>query len=524
MFDLLVRNGEIVDGSGRPRFKGDVGVRQGRIVAVGQLANATATETIDAAGRIVAPGFIDVHNHSDGWLLTQSHLWPKTSQGFTTEVLMADGISYAPTRPEDAPQWIHYLRPLNALKQSDYDGWQSMTDYAERIAGANVQNFAMHIPYANLRVLHTGWSRAAVDDFQMRSIKADIAAEMANGAVGLSTGLDYISQCFATTDELVEACGPVAAAGGLYVTHVRYKKGLLPAVAEAVEIGDRSGVKVHVSHLKSLDPREVEELLRYIDTVASQRCDFSFDVYPYQPSSTMLNYLLPYEVWEGGPLASVDRLRDPAVRRRFRDGLAAYRLPLARLRIAWCQDAGYAEHQGRTLAEVVDEAGLPPEETLLRMLIDNNMSVLLVLEDGEDRHVYPMLRHKSCILGTDGIYHPLGRIHPRMYGSAGRLIGPLVRDAQLFPLEEAVARLSGRPAERFGLRDRGVIAEGKAADLVIFDPSRVADIATYDDPHQTCDGIDHVVVNGTPIVRAGEPLETPGERLPGAWLKAQFGG
>jgi N-acyl-D-amino-acid deacylase len=521
MFDLLIRGAEVADGSGRSRFQADIGVRDGKIASVGKLADAQARQTIDAAGKIVAPGFIDVHNHSDGWLLVQPHLWAKTSQGFTTEVLMADGISYAPTTAEDAPQWIHYLRSLNGLKQSDYDGWLSLTDYAARLDKANVQNFALHIPYANLRVLQTGWSRAAVDDFQMRSIRADIAAEMANGAVGLSTGLDYISQCFATTDELVEACVPVAQAGGLYVTHVRYKKGLLPAVAEAVEIGERSGVKIHVSHLKSLDPREVEALLKYIDTTASHRCDFSFDVYPYQPSSTMLNYLLPYEIWERGPLAAVDALRDPAVKRRFADGLAAYRLPLGRLRIAWCQDSGYTDYHGRTLEDVVNEAGLPPEETLLRMLIDNNLSVLLVLEDGDDRHVYPMLKHSKCILGTDGIYHAGGQIHPRVYGSAGRLIGPLVRDAKLFSLEDAVARLTSRPAERFGLVDRGVIAEGKVADLVVFDADEVSDMATYSDPHQTCSGIETVVVNGQVVVRNGEPAEISGE-LPGRWLKAEF--
>src|SRR5262245_13122186 len=219
MFDLIVRHGTLIDGTGQPRRRADVGVRNERIAAIGDLSAEGSHRTLDAGGRVVAPGFIDLHNHSDGWMLRQPHLAAKTTQGFTTEVLMADGISYAPVRPHDAAQWLFYLRSLNVLRQDEYRGWKSLADYQALLDRTNVQNAATHIPYANLRVNACGWGRAAPDDYQMREIQAAIRQGMDEGAVGLSTGLDYISECFATTDELVEACTALVPRRGLYVTH-----------------------------------------------------------------------------------------------------------------------------------------------------------------------------------------------------------------------------------------------------------------------------------------------------------------
>ncbi|MGH7202170.1 MAG: amidohydrolase family protein, partial [Planctomycetaceae bacterium] len=243
MFDLLIRGGEVIDGARSRRSKADVGVRGDRIAAVGELSEADARRVIDAAGKVVAPGFIDVHNHSDGWLLRTPHLTPKTLQGFTTEILAADGISYAPVDEHTATDWLFYLRSLDGLRLEDYRGWRTLREYLDCIAGRNVQNAAAHVPYANVRALSCGFGPAAPDDFQMRQIQSEIRRAMDEGAVGLSTGLDYIVQFRATTDELIAACRPVAEAGGLYATHMRYKIGLLPALEEAFEIGRRSGVR-----------------------------------------------------------------------------------------------------------------------------------------------------------------------------------------------------------------------------------------------------------------------------------------
>jgi N-acyl-D-amino-acid deacylase len=518
-FDLIIRGGTVIDGTRAPRLRADVGVRGERIEAVGDLSAAESREVIHAEGRIVAPGFVDLHNHSDGWLLKRPHLAAKTTQGFTTEVLMADGISYAPVRQSNAAEWIYYLRSLNALRIDEYRDWESIADYLALIDRNNVQNAATHIPYANVRVNACGWGRCVPDDYQMREIRAAIRQGMDEGAVGLSTGLDYISECFSTTDELVEACAEMADRRGLYVTHIRYKKGHLPALREAVEIGRRAGVPVHISHLKGRDAAQGEQILEYIDRVARHEVDFSFDVYPYQPGSTMLNFLLPNEVWEDGPLAVLPKLTDPAIRERFSKGLEIYDLDLDQIHIAWTHSKENACHQGKLLSEYVLETGLPAADALCNLLIEERLAVLLVFNQGDDRLVEPFLKHDLYLMGSDGIYFDDGVIHPRMYGSAPRVLGPCVRDRKLFTLEEAVYKLSGGPARRFGLRDRGEIRKGAFADLVIFDAATVTDRATYSDPHQTGVGIEQVVVNGVPIVVDGAPRTEFQGHLPGRVLR-----
>ncbi len=515
----------MIDGSGSARFVADVAVRQGRIAQVGNLAGAEAARTIDVAGLIVAPGLIDVHNHSDGWLLKTPHLTPKTLQGFTTEIIMADGISYAPASPENIREWLFYLRSLNALRMDECGAYATVDEYLEQIAGRNVQNVAAHLPYANLRALARGFGPGKVDDYQAREIRAGIRRGMAEGAVGLSTGLDYIAECYADTDELVDACSVMAEFNGLYVTHVRYKIGLLPALKEAVEIGRRAGVGVHISHLKGSSEREVEQVLEYIDTVARHEVAFSFDVYPYQPGSTMLNFLLPYEVWNQGPLAVLSAMQRPEARRRFAEGLKAYKLNLDNIHLAWLPSRENAHHQGKFLSDYVAEVGRPAEEALYDLLIEERLAALLVFNEGEDQLVQPMLQHDLCMLGTDGIYFPDGAVHPRMYGSVGRWLGRAVRDWKLFSLEEAVYKASGFAAQRFRLPEVGAVRAGAWADLMVFDPATIADRATYENPHQPTVGVRHVIVSGVPIVGDGQPAPTEelGERLPGRVVRTAQG-
>ncbi|NKB71986.1 MAG: amidohydrolase family protein [Candidatus Latescibacteria bacterium] len=517
MYDIIIRNGTVIDGTRAPRFKADIGLVGDRITGVGDLAAQEAGHTIDAAGKIVAPGFVDTHNHSDAWLLKTPHLLPKTKQGFTSEVIMADGISYAPVDDNTRHEWIFYLRALNALLYQEDKGWESLADYMGHIEGHNVQNAATHIPYANLRAMACGWGRKVPDDFEMGQIIADVEKGMDQGAVGLSTGIDYISECFATTDELVEACRPMAAKQGLYVTHVRYKKGTLEGVQEAVEIGRRAHVPVHISHFKATTPQQTEELLAYVDNVASQEVDFSFDVYPYLPGSTMLNFLLPYAIWEEGPIAAMTHLKDPAMRRQFAQYLQ--NTPLDKAFIAWLPSRDNAHYQGQTLADYIAQVGKPAADALCDLLIEEHLAVLLVFHHGDDAGVFDYLKHDKFMIGTDGIYFPDGAVHPRMYGSAGRILGPCVRDHRLFSLEDAVYKMAGYPASRFGLTDRGTIAAGKFADLVVFDAETVVDRATYQDPHQYTEGIEHVLVNGTPIIAAGDPVDDLPNPLPGRYLR-----
>ncbi len=519
MYDLIIKNGTVIDGTGAPRRRADVGVSGERIVLVGDSDSLDGKNTIDARGMVVAPGFVDVHNHSDGWLLKIPNLLCKTSQGFTTEVLMVDGISYAPVSPATAPHWFLYLLALDGLQLSDYTGWRSISEYLTLLDRHNVQNVIAHIPYANVRSLAYGWGGGPPDDVQLNVMRQEVRKGMEEGAVGVSTGIDYIAQCFASTDEIVEVCEAMAPWNGLYVTHMRYKKGLMKALEEAVEIGRRAGMPVHISHLKGRSLEEADEILSYVDRVACREVDFSFDVYPYLPGSTMLNYLMPYEVWTEGPLAAFKKLADPGVRSRVSEVLSDHHTPHDQIIIAWVGSKQNARIQGMSLKEFVDCSGKNRTDALCDLLIDERLGVLLVFHHGDDRIVDPMLVHPKFMMGSDGVFFEDGLVHPRVYGSAPRLLGPLVRDRKLLSLEDAVRRLSGYPAERFGLKDRGVIREGAFADLVVFDPDTVTDRATYKDPHQFPEGIPYVAVNGTVIVSEGKAVENLGEELPGRMLK-----
>jgi len=517
LYDLIIEKGDLIDGSRAPRRRLDLGIRGDRVASIGDLSGEKARQRLDAKGKILAPGFVDVHNHSDAWLLKIPHLLPKTTQGFTTEVIMADGISYAPVNPHTAPDWIFYMRALNALLYEEYTGWQSLGEYMAALDGRSVQNAITHLPYANVRVLAQGYGRAAPDDFQMSQIRGMVEQGMAEGAVGVSTGLDYLSEFFASTAELAEACAPMSAQGGLYVTHVRYRKGTLEGVKEAVEIGRRAKVPVHISHLKGTTPEQIDAILSYIDQTAVHEVDFTFDVYPYLPGSTMLNFILPYEVWEEGPMGVLPRLKEPQIRARFAHGLAAYKLD--QTFIAWLPGKENSRYLGKSLAQYVAAVGKPAADALCDLLIEEHLAVLLVFHYGDDKLVFPFLAHEKYMMGTDGIYFPDGAVHPRMYGSAGRLLGSCVRDHHLFSLEDAVYKLSAHPASRFGLKDRGLLKEGAFADVVVFDPQAVADRATYQDPHQYCTGIDHVFVNGVQIIREGKEVKDLPRPLPGRALK-----
>lgn len=517
MYDVIIKNGVIIDGTRKPRYQADVAIQGEQIVQIGDLSEAQAAQIIDASGQCVAPGFIDVHNHSDAWVLRKTHLTPKTTQGFTTEVIMADGISYAPVNPHTVHDWIFYLRSLNGLRLDEYRGWQTLGEFTALLDRQNYQNVMTHVPYANVRSMLCGFGRARPDDYQMQEMLAIIREGMEAGAVGLSTGLDYICECFADTAEITAACRGIAPEGGLYVTHIRYKQGILRGVQEAVEIGKLAGVPVHISHLKTAFPQEAEALLKYIDEVAVNEVDFSFETYPYVASSTMLNYYLPYEIWEQGAIAAQQHLKDQNLRTKVALRLQA--LDLTQLFIGWLPGRDQAQYQGMSIATYAAQTGQNPADAVCNLLIESGMATLMVLNPGDDTLIDPFLAHPRCMIGSDAIFFADGHVHPRAYGTATRVIGPCVRDRKVFSLEDAVYKLSGYSAERFGLKNRGVIKEGYAADIVIFDADTVTDLATLENPHQPSTGISHVLVNGTAIITDGQPLTLPDDRLPGRYLK-----
>ena len=519
MSGTLIKGGTIIDGIGSPPRVGDVRITGDQIASVGRLSAQPGETVVDAAGCWVTPGFIDVHTHMDGWLVKTPLIESKLRQGFTTEVIMSDGISYAPVSRHNAGEWIHYLKGLNALQQEDYANWELIADYMSLLDGRNAQNALAQVPYANVRVLACGWGQSAPDDYQTLEIQDRIAQAMADGACGLSTGLDYVAQCWADTDELVRAAEAIADYNGIYATHVRYKHGTLAGMQEAVRIGKQSGAKVHISHLKGNSEQERDELLAYIDNEAIHEVDFTFDVYPYLPGSTMLNYLMPYEVWRNGPLGVMSALTG----RRLRDGVthaAASRLELDNAVIAWVPGKGNTHWQGATLRSYIEASGKPAGDALCDFLIEENLAVLLVFHRGADELADAFLQHPRFLLGTDGILHPGGHVHPRQYGSVPRMLDTLISRGVL-SLEQAVHSMSGRSADRFGLRKRGRIEEGCFADLLVIDPQRFKERNGFDNPAVPAEGLDHMWVNGQPVISSGSLMDSGADRFPGRALRYQ---
>lgn len=512
--DWIIRNGSVIDGTGAARQRADIGISDGRITAIGDLSSAKSEQEIDATGKIVCPGFIDVHNHSDGWLLRDGHQHYKTQQGFTTEIIMSDGISYAPVNSATWRDWIYYLRGLNGLRMQDYTGWESLNDYLEVLEGRSVQNFAAQIPYANLRTLVHDFSRGPLDDSQIVRMQQLVNECLEAGAVALSTGLDYIAQCHSSTSELIRACQPMAGQNKPYVTHIRYKLGLLDGIREAIEIGRQANVPVHISHLKCQPPYQPEQVFELIEDACSEGIPTTFDVYPYQPGSTMLNYLLPYEVWEDGPLAATGKLALENIQRKTKHSFDAYRLDLDHVLMAWSPTNDHLNDWGKTLQQIVAESGKETSPALIDLLLDEQLGVLCVMDEGDDKLVEPFVAHPRCMMGTDAIYQPDGNVHPRAYGSAGRWLGSFVRDKRLFTLEQAIRKMTSLSADTFGLQGRGRLIENAYADVVVLDENTIADQAQFGDPIHHCSGIEHVLINGVQVVAHGTPLNLTAEGSP----------
>ena len=379
-----------------------------RIVAVGALAADAPTprRTIDARGLVVAPGFIDVHTHSDGWLLKTPNSCPRPARAFTTEVLTSDGISYAPVNDGELARLVLLPASLNGLVPEDYRGWRSMADYLALLDRRTAQNMIAADPLRQpARAGGRLAARAARRLADSRSSAAKSNRPWTPARSGFRPGWTTSRECFATTDELVEACRAMAPWRGLYVTHVRYKKGTLAGVQEAVEIGRRAGVPVHISHLKAGSAQEAEQILAYVDRVAVHEVDFSFDIYPYLPGSTMLNYLLPYEVWEDGPLAVVEQAARPGRSRAAGSRCSsAFGVPAEKI------VAGLVRGRGqRSATRAGAWRSMRPQQSKRagrrggRSVDRREPGRAVRAARGDDRLVEPFLQHPKFMLGSDGI-------------------------------------------------------------------------------------------------------------------------
>ncbi len=518
MFDLVLAGGRVVDGTGSPWFRADVGVRGDRIAAVGALERAETRQRLDVRGRVVAPGFIDTHVHGDLALLADPLHEPAIRQGVTTYLLGQDGVAMAPA----SPATLAYVRRYTAGFSGTFEvpaRWASLAEYLACFDRRTALNVACLIPNGNIRLEVLGLDPRPPTAEELGRMQRLVTEAMEQGAVGLSSGLDYIPSGYAETAELVALCRAIAPFGGLYVTHMRAygPDRVREAMAEVFRIGREAEVAVHISHFNS----RADLVLPDLEAARAAGVDVTYDLYGYLAGSTILAMVaLPPWVQEGGPDATLRRLRDPAVRARLAAAPEGPRGAIEDVRLSFVAAPAYRAYEGRTLAAAAREAtGRDDREALMGfvadLLIASDLAVGCVVPHRQrtEADVQALMRHPAMMGGSDGIFTG-GRPHPRGYGCFARFLGHYVREARVWTLEEAVQHLAGHPARRLGLADRGLVRPGMAADLVVFDPERIADRATYEDGRRLAEGVEHVFVNGEAVLLHGvRTAARPGRAL-----------
>ena len=514
MFDLPIRNGRVVDGSGLPWFAADVGITGDRITAVGWLHDASAKQTIDARGKIVCPGFVDAHVHGDLALLADPLHEQGVRQGVTTHVLGQDGVAFAPGSPETQAYMRQYTAGFNGNFPTPSREWRTITKYLAQFDGQCSINARTLIPNGNVRMEVMGLDPRKPTVDELKRMRAIIREGMEQGAVGLSSGLDYVPSIYADEDELSELCGAIAPYGGIYVTHMRgYSPEKAPgALREVFNIGMRAGCGVHVSHFNCL----ADQTIPLLDAARQEGVDVTFDLYCYLYGSTIIAMItLPPEILEGGIDATVSRLKNPAVRKELEAAFANPRFPIETMRLASLPHDDYRSLEGMTLPAAAALRKQTILDFVCDLLVATNLAAGCVVRHfaaRQESDILKLMRHPLMMGGSDGIYIG-GKPHPRGTGCFARYLGHHVRNGD-WTLEEAVMKCSYHIARRFGLKDRGLIREGLAADVVVFDPETITDRSTYDDGKALAVGVDHVLVNGVPVLTNGERTKArPGRGL-----------
>jgi N-acyl-D-amino-acid deacylase len=528
-FDIVIVGGTVVDGTGSPGFAGAIAIagdRLGVLRAPAEIAaaRAAAGRVIEATGRVVAPGFIDLHSHSGLTILSEPRHEPKVRQGVTTEVIGVDGNAYAPfPDPADLAAFIELNAGLDGHPPAGIAGWDSVASYLERFDGRVSVNIAFLVGNAPLRIAALGWNDVPADARATGRMLSMLREGMEAGAWGVSSGLDYPPGSYASTEELAALANEAAWGGGIYHTHVRYTLGdrFLDPFREAIEIGRLGEAAVHITHFyhRATFPGSPDQMLALIDDARAQGLDVTFDAYPYEWASTRLLITIPTWVQEGGPGPTMERLADHAVRARIRRELEARGSlyagagGIADIRLGYFGRPEHARWEGRTLGEVGRETGQDLVELLCDLLLAEGLRLNQVTPGPHTDGIRRFYRHPVAMVGTDSTFVG-AKPSPRTYGSFPRILGQFVRDEGILGLEEAVAKMTSMPAARLGLRDRGRLADGRVADVVVFDPARVRARATYEKPRQFPEGIEHVLVAGVPVVDGGVHTgATPGRAL-----------
>jgi N-acyl-D-amino-acid deacylase len=524
--DLVLKNGTVIDGTGRMGYPADVAIRRNYILAIDMPGTLSAGEEVDCSGMAIAPGFIDTHSHSDLRVLAEPGLPMKTRQGITLEVFGQDGVSVAPIRANDQPQVARSLAGLDGKLDRDWD-WQSVAEYLAAVDRARPAiDCAYLIPHGAVRLSAMGMEDRLARPDEISAMQELIRQSMREGAFGLSTGLIYPPCCFADTAELVELCRAVAEFDGIFVSHMRSESDYLEdAVAEMIEVGKRSGARVHISHFKVAGRENwarVDGVLEQIRRARAEGVRLTADQYPYVAGSTMLGAILPPWAHAGGVDETLNRLASDSERGKMRAAM------LDQSRSNWdnfwkwsgpegivisdIPSGNHSEYLGKNLAQAASLRGAVDRvnddaaaEFALDLLLAERMGVGMISFSQSEDVVRKIMQEPYVNVCTDGLLG--GKPHPRAYGTYPRILGRYTREQGLLTLEEAVRKMSGLAAETFQLQNHGRIEAGARANLVVFDPARVIDRATFDDSRQYPVGVEYVIVGGELAIRGDRQRE-----------------
>ena len=534
-FDVLIRKGRVVDGSGSPWYYADVGIRGDSIVAMGRLGEATAHRVIDAPGLTVVPGFIDMHAHSDYTLLVDGRAESKILQGVTTEIL-GESSSAAP-RSGSAAQKLRKRPPRAGPVKTD---WTTFDEYFQRLLASGISvNIASYVGSGQVRMVVMGAENRKPSESELSRMDELVEQAMRDGALGVSSALSYVPNTFMSTAEIVRLCRIAARHGGIYATHLRRQDVEMRAgVAEALEVGEKAGIPVHIFHYKVKHPQmwgKLSEFSALIEQARTRGLAVTADLYPYIAGVTGLSASLPPRFLEGGTDKMLERIKSPEVRAQIRhdieNGLPDWENEVAeaggwdRMVISAVQQPENKKYEGKSLEELSRATGKDPVDAMCDLLLSENGRVTIIQFAAADADLERAIRLPWTTIGSDGTaMHPerfpwLGKPHPRHYGTYPRVLGRYVREKKLLSFPEAIRKMTSLPAQTLGFLDRGLLRPGMKADIVLLDPDRVLDHATFENPQQFPVGIEYVLVNGTVVAEGGRHT---GAR-PGRILRRQEG-
>jgi len=526
-YDLIIADGHVIDGTGSPWYQGDIGIRGGRIAAIGKLKGEPARRTIEAKGMVVAPGFIDMLGQSEFTLLIDPTVPSKVFQGITTEI-SGEGRSAAPLSDD-------FVRTHSELHITP--DWRTLDQYFTRLQKQGIGiNFATYVGATQVRELVLGDANVTPTAAQLQAMKSLVHAAMLQGAMGVSTSLEYAPAPYASTEELIALASEAAPFGGIYATHIRTEgEGEMAALDEAIRIGREASVPVEIFHIKTEGKPsfgKMPEVVAKIETARASGVDVTADTYAYPAWGNALSAFIPPWAHDGGDAKLLERLRDPATRRRIRKDLLT---PSRDWENEWQEIGGPADIlvgavqnpqlrtlQGKRLAQIASQWKEDPIDALFDLLIQDEARTGVLVFGISEPDITLALQQPWVSVGTDfpGISPtgPLGQVHahPRGYGTFPRILRKYVREEHKLSLPEAIRKFSALPAQRLHLTDRGVLKKGMWADVVVFSPERIRDVGTFEDPDHLSEGMQYVLVNGVPVIDAGNATHAlPGQVLRG---------